>query len=56
MSLAEVRDFNVLVDNKPFFDQQTRNVDKLVEMSRNNNYTTENFRTIKIIINSLVLS
>ena len=35
---------NALIDNKPFFDQPVRNKqeEKLVEMSRNNDYTTGN--------------
>ena len=58
MSLAEINSFNVLIDNKPFFDQPVKNkqevYQKLVKMSRNNEYTTENlldYRIIKIFIN-----
>ena len=58
MPLAEINSFNVLIDNKPFFDQPVKNkqevYQKLVKMSRNNEYTTENlldYRIIKIFIN-----
>ena len=44
MPLVEIKDFNALVDNKPFFDQPVKNkqeaYEKLIEMSRNNDYTT----------------
>ena len=43
MSLVEIKDFNALIDNKPFFDQPVKNkqeaYEKLMEMSRNNDYT-----------------
>ena len=62
MPLAEIKYFNALIDNKSFLDQPVKNkqeaYEKLVEMSRNNNYTTENlldFCLIKIVINSLAL-
>ena len=46
MPLAEIKDFNALFDNKPFFDQPIKKrkgaYEKLVEMSRNNDYTTGN--------------
>ena len=46
MPLAEVKDFNALIDNKPFFNQPIKNkqetYEKLVKMSRNNDYTTGN--------------
>ena len=46
MSLVEMKDFNSLIDNKPFFDQPVKNqqeaYEKLVEMSKNNDYTTGN--------------
>ena len=46
ISLAEVKDFNILINNKPFFDQPVKNkqeaYEKLFEMSRNNDYTTGN--------------
>ena len=45
MSLVEIKDFNALIENKPFFDQPVKDkhkaYEKLVEMSRNNDYTTE---------------
>ena len=41
-----MKDFNVLFDNKPFFDQPVKNKQeaykKLIEMSRNDGYTTGN--------------
>ena len=41
-----IKDFNELIDNKPFFDQPVKNKqeanEKLMEMSRNDDYTTGN--------------
>ena len=46
MPLVEIKDFNVLIQNKPFFDQHVRSkqevYEKLVEMSINDDYTTGN--------------
>ena len=46
LSLVETKDFNALVENKPFFDQSAKSkqeaYEALVEMSRNNDYTTGN--------------
>ena len=46
MSLVEIKDFNVLIDNKPFFDQPVKKkqevYQKLIEMSRNDDCTTGN--------------
>ena len=46
MPLIEIKDFNELIDNKTFFDQLIKNkkeaYEKLVEMSRNDDYTTGN--------------
>ena len=46
MTLVEIKNSNVLIDNKPFFDQHVKNkqdaYEKLVEMPRNNYYTTGN--------------
>ena len=46
MPLVEIKDFNALINNKPFFDQPVKNkqkvYEKLVEMSRNNDYTAGN--------------
>ena len=46
MPLVQIKDFNVLIDNKPFFDQPVKNkqeaYEKLIEMSRNDDYTTGN--------------
>ena len=44
MLLVETKDFNVLIDNKPCFDQTVKNkqetYEKLIDMSRNDDYTT----------------
>ena len=46
MRLLEIKYFNALIGNKPFFDQPVKNkqevYEKLIEMSRNNDYTTKN--------------
>ena len=46
MPLVEIKDFNALIDNKPFFDQPVKSkqetFEKLIEMSNNDNYTTGN--------------
>ena len=46
MPLVEIKDFNALIDNKPFFDQPVKNkqeaYEKIIEMSRNDDYTTGN--------------
>ena len=46
MPLVEIKNFNVLIDNKLFFDQpvkiKQKAYEKLIEMSRNNDYTTGN--------------
>ena len=43
---VEIKDFNVLIHGKPFFDIPVKNkekaYEKIIEMSRNNNYTTSN--------------
>ena len=47
MPLLEIKDFNALIDNKPFFDQAGKNkqeaYEKRIEMSRNDGYTTGDF-------------
>ena len=44
MPLVEIKDFNGLIYNKPFFDQPVKNkqglFEKHVEMSRNDDCTT----------------
>ena len=44
--LVEIKYFNVLIDNKPFFDQSAKSkneaYEKLIEMSRNDGYTIGN--------------
>ena len=46
MQLVEIKDFNELINNEPFFDQLVKNkqetYEKLIEMSRNGNYTSGN--------------
>ena len=46
MSLIEIKDFNALIDNKPFFDLPVKtkqeSYENLTEMSRNDDYTTGN--------------
>ena len=43
---VEIKDFNVLIDDKSFFDIPIKNREKayerIIEMSRNNDYTTGN--------------
>ena len=43
MPLEGIADFNALINNKPFLDQPVKNkqeaYEKLIEMSRNNEYT-----------------
>ena len=46
MPLLELKDFNALIENKPFFDQSVKNkqeaYEKPIEMSRNDDYITRN--------------
>ena len=46
MPLVEIKDFNSLIDNKSLFDQPLKNkqetYEKLIEESRNNDYSTVN--------------
>ena len=43
--LVGIKDFKVLIDNKPFFDQPVKNkqeaYEKNIEISKNDNYATE---------------
>ena len=43
---VEIKDFNVLIDGKDFFDLPVKNEEqtykKIIEMSKNNDYTTGN--------------
>ena len=43
MSLVKFKDFNVLIENNPFFDQLVNNKQKVyekpIEMSRNNDFS-----------------
>ena len=51
MSLEEIKDFNALIDNKPFFDQPMKNkreaYEKPANMSRNYDYTIGNLSDYK---------
>ena len=42
----EIKDFNVLIDGKPFFEIPVKNKEEayeaIIEMSKNNDYTTDN--------------
>ena len=44
-ALAEIKDFNALIDNKTFFDLPVKNkqetYENFIEMSKNNGYTTK---------------
>ena len=42
ISLVEIKDFNVLINNKPFFDHPVKNKQEVYEMSRHYDYTTGN--------------
>ena len=46
MTLVEIKDFNALIDNKPFFDRPVKSkqetYEKLIEISRNDDYTIKN--------------
>ena len=53
MPLAEIKDFNAFIDNKPVFDHSVKNkqeaYEKLVERSRSDDYTTGLFVLSKIL-------
>ena len=64
MSLVEIKHFNALIDNKPFFDLPIKSkqevYEKLVKISRNDDYKARNLlnlskitSNIEIIINLL---
>ena len=44
---VQIKDFNVLIDGKSFFDITIKNGEEIykqiIEMGRNNDYTTDNF-------------
>ena len=50
ISVEEIKDFNVLIDNKLFFEQPVKNKqessENLIQKSRNNDYTTGNFKSL----------
>ena len=52
---VEIKDFNVLIDGKSFFDVPIKNkeetYEKIIEMSKNNDYTTGKLLYYEIIIN-----
>ena len=58
MPLIDIENFNALIDNKLFFERPMKNrqeaYEKLVEMSRNNNYTTRNLLDYLYHQNSLL--
>ena len=49
ISVEEIKDFNVLIDNKLFFEQPVKNKqessEKLIQKLRNNDYTTGNLKS-----------
>ena len=53
MPLVEIKDFNPLIDKKPFFDQpveiKEKVYEKLVKMSRNDDCTTGFFISSKLL-------
>ena len=53
MPLVEIKDFNQLIDKEPFFDQpveiKEKAYEKLVKMSRNDDYTTGFFISSKLL-------
>ena len=42
MPLIEIKDFNTLIDNKPFVNNKQEAYEKLIEMSINDDHTAEN--------------
>ena len=59
MSVEEIKDFNTLIDNTPFFDQPVKTKKKnrkLIEMSRNDAYRTGSLLDYFIIKNIINLS
>ena len=53
---VEIKDFNVLIDGKSFFDLPVKNkekaYEKTIEMNRNNGYTTGNLLNIPYFKNN----
>ena len=51
MPKVKIKDFNVLIDGKPFFEIPVKNKEEayeaIIEMSKNNNYTTANLLDYK---------
>ena len=58
MPLLEIKDFNESIDNKSFFDKPVKNkqeeYEKLVETSKNDDYTTGNLLVFPYHQNLLV--
>ena len=61
MPLVEIKDFNAIIDNKPFYDEPVKSkqeaYEKFIEMSINADYATANLLDHlyhQNIINSLV--
>ena len=52
---VEVKEFNVLIDGKPFFDIPIKNKEEaceaIIEMSKNNEYTTGNLLVVEYFSN-----
>ena len=51
---TEIKDFNVIVDGKSFFEISVRNkeeaCEQIIELSKNNDYTTGNLLDILFIV------
>ena len=49
---VEIKDFNVLIDGKSFFDLPVKNeeetYEKIIEINRNNDYTTGHLKNNKV--------
>ena len=54
---VEIKDFNVLIDGKGFFDVPVKNkeeaYEKIISISKNNDYTTGNFIGLWILLKTL---
>ena len=59
MPLVEIKDFNVLSDSKSFFDQFVKDkqetYEKLIEMSRNDDYRLYIRKFIRLFVSSTIL-
>ena len=57
MATAEIKDYNVLIDSKNFFDIPIKNkeaYEKIMEMNKTNDYTTNDllFKALQISCNT----